>query len=97
MMPDWYLYIVRCRHGTLYTGISTDVDRRLAEHQSGGDVASKYLKGRAPLTVLFQKKLGSRSLALKVESRVKRLSREKNEQMIRVPEYIDAIVRSAAK
>ena len=96
-MPDWYLYVVRCRDGTLYTGISTDVDRRLAEHQGGGDAGSKYLKGRAPLTLLFQKRLGSRSLALKVESRVKRLSREKKEQMIRVPECIDEIVKSAAK
>jgi len=96
-MPDWYLYIVRCRDGTLYTGISTDVDRRLAEHRGGGDAASKYLKGRAPLTLLFQKRLGSRSLALKVERRVKMRSREKKEQMIRVPEYIDEIVRSAAK
>ena len=96
-MPDWYLYVVRCRDGTLYTGISTDVDRRLAEHLSGGDVGSKYLKGRAPLTLLFQKRLGSRSLALKVESRIKRLSREKKEQMIRVPECIDEIVRRACE
>jgi predicted GIY-YIG superfamily endonuclease len=46
---------------------------------------------------LFQKRLGSRSLALKVESRVKRLSREKKEQMIRVPECIDEIVRQACE
>lgn len=96
-MPDWYLYIVRCRDGTLYTGISTDVDRRLAEHRGGGDAASKYLKGKAPLMLLFQKRLGSRSLALKVERRVKMLSREKKEQMIGDPACIEEIVRSASE
>ena len=97
MMPDWYLYIVRCRDGTLYTGISTDVDRRLAEHRKGGDAGSKYLKGRAPLTLLFQKKLGSGSLALKVERRVKMLTRKKKEQMIRDPERIEEIVTRASE
>jgi len=96
-MPDWYLYIVRCRDGTLYTGISTDVDRRLAEHLRGGDAGSKYLKGRAPLTLLFKKRLGSRSLALKVERRVKMLSREKKEQMIRDPGCIEGIVTRASE
>jgi putative endonuclease len=92
-MGDWYLYVVRCRDGTLYTGISTDLDRRLAEHRGGGDAGSKYLKGRGPLTLLFHKKLGSRSLALKVENRVKKLSRAKKENMICVPGCIEEIVR----
>jgi len=94
-MSDWYLYVVRCRDGALYTGISTDIDRRLAEHRGGGDAGSKYLKGRAPLTLLFQKRLGSRSLALKVENRVKKLSKAKKEKMICVPGYIEEIVRRA--
>ena len=76
-MCDWYLYVVRCKDGTLYTGISTDIDRRLAKHREGGNAGSKYLKGRGPLTLLFQKKLGSRSLALKVENMVKKLSKAK--------------------
>ena len=94
-MSDWYLYVVRCRDGALYTGISTDIDRRLAEHRGGGDAGSKYLKGRAPLTLLFQKRLGSRSLALKVENRVKKLSKAKKEEMIYVPGCIEEIVRRA--
>ena len=92
-MSDWYLYVVRCRDGTLYTGISTDIDRRLAEHKGEGDAGSKYLKGRAPLKLLFQRRLGSRSLALKVENRVKKLSKAKKEKMIRVPGCIEEIVR----
>ena len=94
-MCDWYLYVVRCRDGALYTGISTDIDRRLAEHRGGGDAGSKYLKGRAPLTLLFRKRSGSRSLALKVENRVKKLSKAKKEEMIYVPGCIEEIVRRA--
>ena len=76
-MFDWYLYLVRCRDGSLYTGITTDVARRFAEHQGNGDVGAKYLRGRGPLVLVFQKKLGSRSLALGVESKVKKLSKKR--------------------
>ncbi len=94
-MSDWCLYIIRCRDGTLYTGISTDIDRRFAEHQGRGDAGSKYLKGRAPLTLLFQERLGSRSLALKVENQVKKLSKAQKEKMICIPGYFDDIVKRA--
>jgi putative endonuclease len=87
------LYILRCRDGTLYTGISTDINRRLAEHSGGGDAGSKYLKGRAPLILMFQKRLGSRSLASKVENRVKKLSRAKKEEMICNPGFIEEIMK----
>ena len=92
-MSDWYLYMVRCHDGNLYTGISTAVQRRLAQHQGNGDSGSKYLRGRGPLTLVFLKRVGTRSLALKVESKVKRLSREKKERLIGVPWYIEGIVR----
>lgn len=91
-MPDWYLYLVRCRDGTLYTGITTDIERRLAEHSGGGGAGSKYLKGRAPLILMFEKRLGSRNLALKVENRVKKLSKAQKEKMIRVPGGIEEII-----
>jgi len=94
-MCDWYLYIVRCRDGTLYTGISTDIDRRLAEHQRGGHAGSKYLKGRAPLTLLLQKRLGSRRLALKVENKVKKLTKAEKERMINVAGCFEELVRRA--
>ena len=81
-MSDWYLYLIRCRDGTLYTGISTDVDRRFAQHQGAGNTASKYLKGRGPLSLVFQENLGSKSMALKVERRVKRMSKARKEKLI---------------
>jgi len=92
-MCDWYLYMVRCRDGSLYTGISTNIDRRIAEHRRGGHAGSKYLKGRAPLTLLLQKRLGSRWLALKVENRVKKLSKAEKEKMISVPGCFEELVR----
>ena len=96
-MADWYLYLIRCRDGSLYTGIATDVARRFAEHQGKGDTGAKYLRGRGPLTLVFQKKLGSRSLALKVESRVKKLSKARKEKLIRTGEYIEEVIRQVAK
>jgi putative endonuclease len=85
--------MVRCHDGSLYTGIATDVERRFGQHQGSGDSGSKYLRGRGPLTLVFQKRLGTRSLALKVESKVKKLSREKKEKLIGVPGYVEGIVR----
>jgi putative endonuclease len=68
------IYLVCCRDGTLYTGIATDVARRLAEHD-GGSKGAKYLRGRGPLTLVFERRIGDRGLAQHIESRVKRLPR----------------------
>ena len=92
-MLDWYLYLVRCRDGSLYTGITTDVVRRFAEHQGNSGAGAKYLRGRGPLVLVFQKKLGSRSLALGVESKVKKLSKARKEELIRDNPHIDEIVK----
>ncbi len=90
-MSDWHLYLIRCRDGSLYTGIATDVARRFAEHQGKGDTGAKYLRGRGPLTLVFQKKLGSRSLALKVENKVKKLPKAGKEKLIEGNAHIEAI------
>lgn len=90
---DWYLYMIRCRDGSLYTGITTDVARRLTEHQSSGNAGAKYLRGRGPLTLVFQEKLGSRGLALGVESRVKKLSKAKKEELIQTRQHLEAIIK----
>ena len=92
-MLDWHLYLVRCHDGSLYTGITTDVARRFAEHQGKGDAGAKYLRGREPLELVFQKKLGSRSLAQGVESKVKKLSKARKEELIRTSTHIEAIIK----
>ncbi len=94
-MSDWYIYLIRCGNGSLYTGISTDVDRRFAEHREAGPAGSRYLKGRGPLTLVFRRKLGGRSLASKVESRVKKLSKANKERLTVIPEYIETMVKRA--
>ena len=85
-MSDWHLYLVRCQDGSLYTGITTNVARRFAQHQEDRGAGAKYLRGRRPLTLVFQKKLGSRSLALGVESKVKKLSKARKEELIKSQE-----------
>ncbi|MCX6004014.1 MAG: GIY-YIG nuclease family protein [Chloroflexi bacterium] len=95
-MSDWYLYLLRCHDGSFYTGISTDVARRFAQHQGEGSAGSKYLKGRGPLTLVFEKKLGSNSLALKVERRVKKLSNARKEELIRANTRIDEIIKQVS-
>jgi putative endonuclease len=72
--------MLRCGDGSLYTGIATDVKRRLEEHRA--DAGAKYLRGRGPLTVVFQSEVGNRSLATRVELRIKRLSRSAKEELV---------------
>ncbi len=92
-MLDWHLYLVRCHHGSLYTGITTDVARRFAEHQENRGAGAKYLRGRGPLVLVFQKKLGSRSLALRVESKVRKLSKARKEELIGTREHFEVIIK----
>jgi len=92
-MLDWHLYLVRCHDGSLYTGIATDVARRFAEHQENRGTGAKYLRGRGPLMLVFQKKLGGRSLALGVESKVKKLPKERKEELIRDNKQIEVIIQ----
>lgn len=80
---SWFVYIIRCGDLSLYTGIATDVDRRFAEHESQGPKAAKYLRGRLPLTLLYQQEIGSRSEASKVELRIKSLSRKEKLELIK--------------
>lgn len=92
-MSDWYLYIIKCRDETLYTGIATDVLRRFAEHQASGPKSAKYLKGRGPLQLLFNVKIGTRSLALKLEYKIKRLSKAQKEALIEDPQKVEILAK----
>ena len=76
----WYLYVLRCGDGTLYTGITTDVERRLEAHRQGR--GAKYTRGRGPLELAYQEECGTHSEALKREYAVKRLTREEKEDLI---------------
>lgn len=80
-MQQWHVYIVRCRGGSLYTGIALDVERRIAEHRA--NKGAKYLRGRGPIELVFQKKIGNKSAALKLEREIKRLPKIKKEALVK--------------
>jgi len=80
-LRPWHLYMIRCRQGQLYTGITTDVERRLREH-SGGPRGARFLRGRGPLTLAYHASVGDRRDALRAEYRVKQLSRVQKEALI---------------
>lgn len=78
---QYSLYILRCGDGSLYTGIAIDVAKRMAEHRDGARGA-KYLRGRAPLELVFESPVGDRALASRAEFRVKRLERTQKESLV---------------
>ena len=76
----WYLYILQCGDGSLYTGITTDVEKRLESHRSGK--GAKYTRGRSPLALKYREACGTHSDALKRELEIKHLSREEKLALI---------------
>lgn len=76
----WHLYMLRTPTGMLYTGITTDVQRRLHQHQQGK--GAKALRGKGELTLVFHCEAGDRSEASKLEYQVKQLSKKQKEQLV---------------
>ena len=84
MSEIWHVYLIRCGDGSLYTGITTDVERRLAEHRAGK--GAKYLRGRGPLELAYSRPIGDRAAASREEARIKRLSKAAKETLVVSPE-----------
>ena len=78
----WFVYLLRCADGTLYTGIAKDVSRRCQQHNAGN--ASRYTRCRLPVAVVYQEGHANRSLALRREAAIKALSRRQKEALIRL-------------
>lgn len=78
----WHLYVVRTVTGALYAGIATDVGRRYQEHLQGGRKAARFLRAFPPKELVFKRRIGSRSLALKVECRFKQLPKREKEAVV---------------
>ncbi|MFQ5719308.1 MAG: GIY-YIG nuclease family protein [Acidobacteriota bacterium] len=85
----WHVYIIRCHDGSLYTGVATDVSRRLAEHRQGDMRGAKYLRGRGPLDLVLSRPVGSRSAALRIEAGIKGRRKARKEELLRRPEILD--------
>jgi len=77
----WHVYILQCADGTFYTGITTDLDRRIKEHNTSPKSA-KYTRGRRPVKLVFSCKMKDKAEASKEEHRIKQLSREKKSELI---------------
>jgi len=84
-IQSWNLYMIRCGDGSLYTGITTDVPRRLREHENNDNKnkGAKALRGKQPLTLAYQISAGNRSDALKLEYKIKQLGKAAKEQIIK--------------
>ena len=80
MDKQWYVYMLRCRDGSLYTGITMDVQARLETHRSGK--GAKYTRGRGPLELVYTEQCADKSTALKREMQIKALTREEKLKLI---------------
>ncbi len=78
---SWQVYILQCNDGTLYCGVTTDLKRRTAEHNSS-PLGAKYTSGRRPVALVYARSFADRSIASKEESRIKKLSRGEKLKLI---------------
>jgi putative endonuclease len=78
----WTVYILRCADGSLYTGITRDVARRVDEHNSNRLLAARYTRARRPVALVYQERATTRSVASKREYRIKRMSRRDKHRLV---------------
>ncbi|WP_455223556.1 GIY-YIG nuclease family protein [Kaarinaea lacus] len=79
---NWYVYLVRCCDGSLYTGIAKSLEKRLAEHNTDNQLGAKYTRSRRPVKLVYQERFTSRALAARRESAIKRLSKKQKEILV---------------
>lgn len=82
MSSVWFVYMIKTRLNTLYTGVTIDVERRLAEHASGSVKGARYLRGKGPLTMVWHKQVADKRQAMQVEYRLKRLPRATKDKIV---------------
>jgi len=78
---NWFVYILQCGDGSFYTGVTTDISRRLSEHETGV-LGAKYTRARGPFLVVYTKVCMSRSEAQKQEAAIKKLSKSAKSELI---------------
>ena len=89
--------MIRARGGALYTGITTDVTRRFAEHTRGTGRGARSLRGKGPLALVLTRAIGPRGLALRLEHQLKRLPKTRKEQLVVRPDAITRMLRQLRK
>lgn len=81
----WFVYMARCKDGTLYTGVTTDLKRRLKEHNTG-KLGAKYTKSKRPILLVYMEKSTNRSTAQSREYVLRKLTKKEKEQLINIDE-----------
>ena len=81
-MSDWFVYMLRCADNSLYTGITTDLTRRVIEHNAEKSV-TRYTRVRQPVALVYHEKAASRSTASSREAQIKKLSKMRKEKMLK--------------
>ena len=82
MSSNWFVYILQCADSSLYTGITTDIERRLAEHNGLLSGGARYTKSRQPVSLVYQEEASSRATASQREYAIKKLTRLQKETII---------------
>jgi len=78
----YFVYILKCNDNTLYTGITTNIPRRVSEHNGEGKLGAKYTKMRRPVKLIYESKHKDRSEASKEEIRIKKMSKKQKEELV---------------
>ena len=86
----WFLYLIRTADNRLYTGITTDVPRRFRQHQAGK--VAKALRGKGDLQLAFSHEVGEHSLALRLEYRVKQLTKREKERLVAGEDTVETLL-----
>lgn len=89
----WFVYLARCADGTLYCGITNDLAARLAAHNAGA--GAKYTRTRRPIEIVLVRRCRTKSKALRIEYRIKQLSRAQKERVIAAPALLTRIASRA--
>ncbi len=79
---NWYVYILLCKDGTLYTGITNDIKKRMLAHEKGK--GAKYTKGRGPFKLVYENIFNNQSMAMKEENRIKKLSKVQKLKLVQI-------------
>jgi len=80
----WYVYIVECRDKTLYTGITTELERRVEEHNNSDEKGARYTRARRPVKLVYHEIVDSRGEAVKRETAIKRMKRVSKIKLLKI-------------
>jgi len=86
----WFVYLIRTADNRLYTGITTDVARRVEQHQRGK--GAKALRGKGELSLAFSAEVGEHSLALRIEYRIKQLTKRQKERLVAGDDTVEMLL-----